>query len=65
MNVNDYFLNCNQKYLKSCRLSLKWRNFEGQVFFNKKLRFFEGSESFLKFSDFQYSEFLTSFLKVS
>ena len=33
--------------------------------FYKKLRIWASTESFLKLSDFEYSEFLTSFLKVS
>ena len=34
------------------------------VFFGKKLKSWAITESFLKLSDFEYSEFLTSFLKV-
>ena len=33
-------------------------------FFYKKPRIWAGTESFFKLSDFEYSEFLTSFLKV-
>ena len=35
------------------------------VFFYKKLRICAKTESFIKLSDFEYLEFLTSFLKVS
>ena len=35
-----------------------------RIYFYEKLRICVCSESFLKLSDFQYSEFLTSFLKV-
>ena len=35
-----------------------------EVIFHKKLRIWASTRGFLKLSDFQHSEFLTSFLKV-
>ena len=43
-----------------------WSNSsELHIFFFKKLRNWHSTDSFLKLSDFEYSEFLTTFLKVS
>ena len=41
------------------------RTFLTHVFLITKLRIWASTESFLKLSDFEFSKFLTSFLKVS
>ena len=38
--------------------------FREDLFFYKKLRIWASTQSFLKLSDFEYSEFLTNFLQV-
>ena len=57
-STNEKVLDETKYFLVECQICYTY------FFVDKKLRIWASTESFLKLSDFEYSEFLMSFLKV-